>query len=308
MLERMRFKAGVFAICLALAGAYACGDDSSGGGDGTNNPDSSSFDVQVSADSGNENLEASQDDSQAGQSSWGATIAGPSLHLTLMTSDGTTMSAVVITSETAKAPGEFTAGDLSSGTFISLTSAMAGNTFNSTGTGTITLENCPRTVGEHVKGSFNGVVLEGQAGGNATKTLDGSFDVVVYAKAGDLFCNESSGNNDPSDNNDTSDNNDPQVCRADLCVEGGACCPYIDCVNSCQLQCITSAECAGGTNPAACAACASGCLDSCNVSAECRTAYVDLNTCNEANSCGANPDTEEQCLKDNCCSELNAAM
>ncbi|AWV89365.1 hypothetical protein [Bradymonas sediminis] len=317
MFEKAKLKFAIIALCCAFVGVAACGDDSSkGGGDSSNNQQqagSSSFTVEVEAEGSTDTLSGSQKDEAAGEGSWGASIAGPMLHLTLASSDGSILSAVVITSEDERAPGTFALED------ISLTSAMAGNVYAGTGAGTVTLSNCPRKMGDHVKGSFNNVVLKSEIGGDATQTISGNFDVVVYTKAGDLFCetettpdNNTPGNNTPGNNtpgNNTPGNNGG-TCRADECVEGGTCCPYMGCLANCNTECVMSEECMGGMNPAACSTCAMECLDSCGVSSECRSALVDLETCTDQYSCyeTEDEDAEDQCVKDNCCSQLNAAF
>lgn len=309
VLKTIGWKTLLCVSCLALAGAWGCGDDGDDGNGGSNNgggSDTSSFSAQVETDSGSQQIEGEQSDSKAGEGTWGASIGGSNLHVTLTSADGATVvSAVITTTESQKAPGDFTPQATNENTFVSIVSAAQGNAFMSTGSGTITLDNCPRAVGEHAKGSFNNVVLAAESG-NATWTLDGSFDVVVFAKAGDLFCNEqSSGNNSTPGNNNTGGQ-----CSADWCEDGGTCCPYMPCVSQCELGCFQSAECQGGLNPEACAACARGCLDECNVSDECNTAAVALNTCGENAGCDATEtqEAEEQCLEQNCCSELNATL
>lgn len=311
MTRKMTWKAVAVACCLALGGAYACGDDgggssnNGGGNNGGNNADTSSFSAEVDTGSGQEQHSGSQSDSKADQSSWGATISGPNLQMTLVSSDGTVINAVVETSEAAKAPGDFAPTSDADGTTVTIVSTSMGNSYVSNGNGTITLENCPRAVGEHATGSFNNIALDG-SGGAGSWTLDGQFDVVVFAKAGDLFCNEqSSSNNGGGTNNNTTNNGG--TCDADMCANDGVCCPYAQCMNQCELNCLQSAECAGGMNPQACAQCTNGCLDECNVSSECRSAIVDLNTCSENNGCDTAND-EEACQKQFCCAELKAAL
>ncbi|QDG50975.1 hypothetical protein FIV42_09575 [Persicimonas caeni] len=315
VLKTIGWKTVLCVSCLALAGAWGCGDDNGGGGGGSNNggsnndgsSDTSSFSAQVETEGGNQQLEGEQADSKAGEGSWGASIADSNLQINLTSADGTAVTAMIATTESQKAPGDFTPQADIETTFVSIVSAAQGNAFMSTGSGTITLDSCPRAVGEHARGSFNNVVLAAESG-NSTWTLDGSFDVVVYAKAGDLFCNEQSSSNNTSNNNTS--NNNTQQCSADWCADGGVCCPYMQCMNSCELQCFQSADCQGGLNPQACAECANGCLDECDVSQECRTAAQALDTCSTNNGCDetADSDAEQQCLETNCCSEVNAAL
>jgi hypothetical protein len=305
--------------CLIGAGALGCGDEggasNNGGGNngtasnngGSNNGNStseSSFDATAESDDGTEDYSNKQDDSQAGEGTWGAAIAGSTLQITLASSDGTAITAYVETSESNKAPGGFTPQGSEAGTFVTLLSATEGNAYTSGGQGTVTLDSCPRAVGERAKGSFDGVVLSSDVG-NATKTLSGDFDVVVYAKAGDLFCEE-------EDTNDNNGNNDTGgQCGADWCEGGGVCCPYVDCISQCEFECLTQdADCQGGLNPAACAQCANACLDECDVDQACRTEIGELNTCGANSGCDdtETSEAEQQCLEQNCCSQVKATF
>jgi hypothetical protein len=303
---------------LVSAGAFGCGDEAGSSNNGANNgaasnnggsnngntTSESSFDATAESDDGTEDFSNKQDDSKAGEGTWGAAIAGSTLQISLAGSDGTAITAYVDTTESQKAPGGFTPQGTEDGTFVSLLSAVEGDAYMSNGQGTITLDTCPKAVGERARGSFDGVVLASDFG-SATKTLSGEFDVVVYAKSGDLFCEEETSNN----NNNS--NNDPGQCSADWCEDGGVCCPYMDCVSQCEFECITQdTECQGGLNPMACAQCANACLDECNVDQECRTEMVELNTCGSNAGCDNTETTEaeQQCLEENCCSEVQGAL
>jgi hypothetical protein len=320
--------------CLALMGAVGCSDDggssddsnngnNSGGNNASSHDGSSSFSAQVDTGSEVETYSGQQDDGAAGQSSWGATIAGEELHLTMMSSDGTVISVVVVTSEQDLAPGTFSVESFGSGTHVIMTSAQLGNSYESNGNGTITVSTCPRANGEHAKGSFNNVELASDSG-NAIWTLDGDFDIVVYNKSGDLYCEQKSSNNSTTNNsttnnsttnNSTTNNsttNNGGQCRADYCMEEGVCCPYVNCISQCEQDCILEdTDCAGGADPAACDSCVRGCWDDvCEVSSECRTAYVDLVTCEQDNNCDTIDDEDQyqECLEGNCCTELNDAL
>ncbi len=317
MLNAMRSKLGLLAVCLVMAGAYGCGsdDDSKDGKNGGGSADTSSFSVEVRGNSGTSTLNAEQKDAQAGESSWGATISGDMLMLFLVDPDGTTLTARVKTSENAKAPGTFAVGDESDDIQVTVLNPLQGNVFTSIGEGTIQLDNCPRAMGEHIKGSFKDIKLQGELGGNAVETLNGSFDVVVYAKSGDLFCNEPVTNPEPGDNNDgnnddnnNDDNNSVPMCMADMCENGGTCCPYMECVGTCEFQCFTGV-CMTNPGSVECVTCAAACLDSCNVSQECRSAMGALGTCEATHGCDelADDDAAQECLESHCCSELNAA-
>ena len=102
-----------------------------------------------------------------------------------------------------------------------------------------------------------------------------------------------------------------QQCSADRCGEDGVCCQFVDCVTQCEYDCLNQdAQCDGGANESACNACAQDCRDSCNVSQECRTALDELDACSQNNGCqdSAGGAGDEQCLEENCCAELEAAL
>lgn len=304
--HNQRFARLVSILCLfALLGAVGCGPDDGGSNQSGNNGDgdsqTSSFDATVEGDQGSERLENSQPNQQAGQQSWGATIADTALTVTMVSTSGTSITARIETSASQPAPGRFAAGTLADGTYVSLVSAADGDGYDSVGSGSIVLESCPEAAGDKAVGSFDDVVLESSTTG-ATRTLSGSFDVVVYAKAGDLICESESTNNGSTNNGGT--------CSLDKCGDGGVCCPYVQCMSQCQSNCLfQDPACAPGGDPVQCSACANGCLDECNVDDACRSAFADLSTCSEANSCGPGGGAgDEICVENNCCAEHNAAF
>lgn len=314
MMKLMKVKLFLVAACVVGLGAYGCssddgGNNNNGGGAKANE---STFTVNVSGSAGSGKLEGTQRDEQAGENTWGATIAGDTLMLFLMDADGTTLTATVKTSEDLRAPGTFEVGDEFADQTVTLLNPLAGNVFHSVGEGTIKLDNCPRVMGDHIRGSFQNVTLRGEIG-DATQTLNGSFDLVVYAKSGDLFCKEAQTGNNGGNETDVGQggqdtDNTPAVCLADLCEDGGVCCPFIECVSSCETKCVME-TCMMNPGSAECFSCMAGCPDSCNVSQECRTALVQLDTCGENHGCSeaADDDEELECLKESCCNELQAA-
>ncbi len=307
MLNLMKVKLGLMTTCLVVAGAYGCGteDDAKDGNNGGAKSDTSSFSVDVSGNSGSSKVKAEQKDDQAGKSSWGATISGDTLMILLVDPNGTTVTAIVKTSESAKAPGTFTVGGEFDDINVTMLNPTAGNVFKSIGEGTIKLDNCPRAMGEHIKGSFTNIKLQSELGGNVAETINGSFDIVVYAKSGDLFCYMKVAYTTTGES--VAGGNTTPTCQADMCDDGGTCCPYMECMATCEYKCFTD-HCMMNPGSAECFSCTAGCLDSCNVSSECRSEMGKLMTCEEKAGCDEIEDEDKamECSKTHCCSELNA--
>lgn len=313
-------------LCAALIFGSACSDDTANnnggntnnnGGNNNNNNNGSatktSYDIDVTGGGGMDTEVKNEiDNSQASQQNGGVAIADGRIFLYLVAPSGTTISAVVATTESAQAPGSFSIVPPPDDNHAVLLDPLGGGTFSSTG-GTIRINNCPTKVGDKLTGAFSNVTVAPDAGGNQTRTLNGSFDLYVYSMAGTLFCKPTNTtNNNTNNTNNNTNNNNGGTCRADQCLEGGTCCPHAQCLTQCQIGCFQDPRCSDPFNadPVGCAACNEGCLDSCSVSAACRTAIVDLYTCEEANGCDAIEDEaqNEACVKANCCAELNAAL
>ncbi|MBA2663923.1 MAG: hypothetical protein H0U74_16660 [Bradymonadaceae bacterium] len=271
-------------------------------------PVESKFDIEVQGGSdGPTKLEGVQENGSASSSTWGATIAGDLLVLTLIT-EGATLSAVVATSEASPAPGSFA---LSGGTYITMSDATAGEVFESANQGSIKLNNCPKKVGDKAVGSFENVVLKAQIG-QGTRSLSGSFDIVIYSKAGDLNCKSTA---PPKPANNTTPTNNANSCDADNCENGGLCCPYMECLSACATECIFSEACGLGENAAYCESCVEGCFPQCGVPQSCRDAMVAVQSCDERHGCSLieredwdeEDAAQDQCVAANCCAELKAA-
>lgn len=319
----------VIGLC-TVALAMGCGDDERGSrdggrdggsngttddgggndsGGGSENANESSFDVSLEKEGG-EKTEVSerQPNSEASEETWGAIIAENRLQITLV-GDTFALTAIVETLPSAEAPGRFAVGAPPEGTFVTKVDAMAQNSFSSNGQGHIRLTNCPKAPGQKVTGSFENVILFADMG-SGQQTLNGSFDVVVYAAVGELHCQEEV----PDTNNNNNNNNTGgggQCVDFEFCEDGGVCCPFIDCIADCEFNCfLTEPGCSFGMNPQACSVCLDGCLDECNVSSSCRSELFHLDQCDETHGCYDTNDEEEgdACMLENCCSELRAAF
>lgn len=301
----------------------ACGNNEDGSNDNNANDnnananntaqkDKSSFEAKSKDDAGKEEtVENEIDNDKASKEMGGASIAGSILSVYLIAPNGDTIQAIVETTETLKAPGSFTTGQPPEGTFVTWISPVTGDIFESTA-GSIVLDSCPKVVGTQVKGSLKGISLTSTLSG-ATTTLDGTFDMILYAKAGDLFCKTEVSDNNNTGNNDNNDNNGGTCDYTEACDQTtGSCCPFLPCISQCQLSCFQTAACSDPLNLdlVACAACSDDCLDSCNVDTACRDDYAALATCEDNASCDAFGDDDEYdtCVKGSCCAEVKAAF
>lgn len=303
---------------------WACGDDDpssdsnnsgANNGDGNNvtQKDESSFKTKTKDDAGKEKtIENKVDNDKASKQMGGASIAGSVLSVFLVAPNGDTIQAIVETTEALTAPGTFSVNQPPEGSFVTWTSPATGEIYEST-SGSIVLDGCPKVVGTQVKGSLKDVSLNSALSG-ATTTLNGTFDMVLFAKAGDLFCKPDASENNTDNNANNDSNNDGGTCGyTEACDQDeGTCCPYAPCLTQCQLRCFQTPACSDPFNPdlAACAACSDECLDSCDVDAACREDLVALNTCEEQAGCDAfgDEDTYNACVKGSCCAEVTAAF
>lgn len=288
----------------------ACGDDSTSKNSSGNNQSTannstttgSTTRTTVDVKIGDDEIKRDIPNDQASDQIASAVIAENILTLTMLSETGVSLSAVIETLPTKVAPGSFGVNAPPNGSHITVLDPLAGGGWESA-SGTIELKSCPKAVGQKVVGEFKNVNLAAINGGES-RSLSGTFDIVVVLKQGDLNCKVE----DVVTNNSTSNNNStPDQCSADECEEGGICCEYLPCLGTCQFNCFAS--CATG-DIAACAQCNAACFDECNVSNECVAAFEDLNSCEEANSCDPFDENEERyesCVRGSCCDEINAA-
>lgn len=296
----------LFLVCGLVASG--CGDDSNSKNSNDNNQSvsnnqtpGSTTRTTVSVTIGEDEIKRDIPNDQASDQIASAVIAQNILTLTMLSETGVSLSAVVETLPARVAPGSFAVNAPPEGSHVTVLDPLAGKGWESA-SGTIELKSCPKAVGEKAVGEFKNINMASLDGGES-RTLNGTFDIVILAKQGDLNCKVE----DVSTNNSTSNNSTPDQCTADECADGGICCEYLPCLGTCQFDCFAS--CATG-DIAACAQCNAACFDECNVSNECVSAFEDLNSCEEANSCDPFDENEERyesCVRGSCCDEINAA-
>lgn len=316
----------LFCLC-SLVGLSACGDEPTNENNGNNQQnnqknntqnnqtkDESSFKVESKKDGMTDaKVEGKVDNDKASKENSGASITGTVLTLYLVAPNGTTIQAVVETSDAAQAPGQFTVTAPPDGTFVTWLAPVNGQILNSTG-GTIELTSCPKAVGDQVTGQFKNVILKSEFD-DSERTVTGEFDMVVYAKAGDLKCKPVDNTNNQTKNNSSNNSNNANMCTDyEVCdASMGSCCPYAQCMTTCQLRCFqTDPACNDpfSPDPVKCAQCFNGCLDECNVSQACRTDYTALASCEEKAQCDrfGDEDAYDTCVKGSCCEEAKKAF
>jgi hypothetical protein len=273
-------------------------------GDGSGDPETTRFDVEIGEGGVKTPIQGEIQNQAASKESSGAAIAGSAVEIFLV-SGQTLISATVETSEAKTAPGSFAISAPPDGSHVTFFDPVNGTILESL-EGTIVLQSCPTKVGEKVVGKFSDVKLASNFG-NATKTLEGTFDLRVFAKAGDLFCRppkSPEANAEPEEREP--DEQSGGTCAWDQCLNDGVCCPYRSCMSQCEESCIFDPACL--QNPLACAQCAEACLDTCDVSTNCRQALGNLTSCDTQYGCSEREGQEEACMLERCCDELQAAF
>ena len=312
--------AAILACCLAVFSA--CGEevsqkesnssqsDTSPGssaptqGESNGDPETTRFDVEIAEGTNKTPIQGEIENEAASKDSSGAAITGSAVELFLV-SGQTLINATVETTEANQAPGSFSVAAPPEGSHVVFMDPINGTILESL-EGTIELQGCPTQVGDKIVGKFSAVQLFSELG-NTTKILDGTFDLRVFAKAGDLFCRP------PVSTEPAPTPEDPNLggesggtCAWDQCLNDGACCPYRSCMSQCEESCIFDPSCL--QNPLACAQCAENCLDTCEVSSDCRQALGNLASCDSQYGCSDREDQEEACMLEKCCQELQAAF
>ncbi len=168
--------------------------------------------------------------------------------------------------------------------------------------GTVSLDECPSTIGDIFTGKLTDVKVKNEAT-NVTKTINGEFSVtVVNVAAPALVCGGSE---------ETPDEQTAPECgySADQC-EDGVCCPYVECFNACFIKdCMTT--CADPNKMTECLSCMGACDSNCQpqMTSACETAFNALNTCMDNHGCdNLVDDAEIACARTYCCNELKAAF
>jgi len=272
----------VFFVFLALGAPLSCG-----GGSKDKKESPARFEGTV------DNQAVSQENDEAIPNQFSAVINNTTIVIYLMTSPTAVIYIVGETDENHKLPGALKINELTytDGASISLYQG-----------GTVSLDECPSEVGDIFTGKLTNVVVKDQAT-NATKTINGTFSVtVISATAPALVCGGS-----PTPDNDTP----APACgySAEQC-EGGICCPYVECYNTCFLKnCLTT--CSDANQMMECLSCMQNCDSSCHskMTPACEKALSDLNTCMDNNGCeNLVDDAEVACAREHCCDELKAAF
>lgn len=297
-------RASAFSLLCVAGVMSACDSDDNGGTTTTGDPAKTSYDVSVSG--GGDPVKKEVPAAEASESNGGASIVDGQIHLFLVGATST-INVVLQTDDGHTAPGLF--GITGAGpepNFALLSAPLAGGAFESE-SGSVRLSTCPTKVGDKLVGKLEDVVVRSALDGG-TRTLSGTFDVHVYAMIGTLACHVEPTQPGP-DTTDTSVT--PGSCAFEACDDGGSCCPYVQCISQCELNCaLQNPACSGFTpDPVQCAACMHGCLDQCEVSSGCRTAYTALDACGSEHGCsGTGDEADEQCLREHCCDELGATF
>jgi hypothetical protein len=168
--------------------------------------------------------------------------------------------------------------------------------------GTITVSQCPNDVGAVVTGTFDDIGLVNVMTESADGTLSGNWRVTIQTSDASISCSEPA----PTNNN-PDPNAQPGTCNLDTC--DGPCCPYLEDLASCELNCFQTV-CM--TNPFECASCSAACPEEVGITADaqCSPLFDDVGECDVANGCGefAGTDEYDSCMESNCCAELQAAF
>jgi len=290
-------------LCLCLLGfawtLASCGDDEGKKSDTPAKAEKQAFTGTLSGDGAPGAVSNEQKD--AAPNVFAAGIAGPVLGIWLVpdASAAYAISVTINTDDSHKLPGTFNVGAPPADPVFVMV-IQGAMVYESNGTGTVTINECPKSMGDKVSGKFTGVGLVAVEGGG-TLTLDGTFEVGVAAIAGyELVC---FGGTTPIT---------PGQCDYDpdgACT--GPCCAMAQCVSMCFMNdCLVPCM---GMDFNACIACGSNCetvVCAEHFTTECRTKWEALNTCEAQHGCDDLDDdeAEEACVADNCCAEVKAAF
>lgn len=236
-----------------------------------------------------------------------AVVALGSLTVFLSSNDG------VLTNFSIAAPAGVIPGTVSitsggdSGTWLTI--ASIDGVYTSAG-GSISVNQCPEAGGV-VTGTFE-VSLNDLLG--ATSTLTGTWRATVATSDGSITCRkvEPEPGDEPAPGDDTGT---APVCELEDC--DGPCCPYIDQVAQCGLDCST-----GPCNPLSpgfdmtgvkCSECFTDCEDIYLEAPQCAAPYQALVACEANSGCDAFDEFEEEdrydaCIAAECCAEAQAAF
>jgi hypothetical protein len=316
-------------LFLALcAGAFAfagCGDDEvninladagngggGNGGGGTTDPGpgpANEVDATITG-SGGETIELDGNaDASTEGGSFDAYIFEGTLFVTLTSESG--IVAFNVAPQPEQLPGTVSiTGGPPEGTFVTVTSTAI---LESTG-GAITINQCP-TADAVFTGSFDNVALSNVITGG-TDTLSGTFRATVRVDDGTITCAEPAGTGSGTGTG-TGGGGGGGSC--DLAVCDGPCCPLVDDVSACAVDC-SEGVCNPMSpdfnmmDPTACFTCIAECDQLFLDDAACSGPYIALSECEAASTCEDqfDPfDDEEQydaCVETACCDEARAAF
>ena len=225
---------------------------------------------------------------------FGARIEGDVLEVRLPSANGETFTVRRDTGESA-IPGAV-ALDLAP---TSVTVVGAGGLMD-IDKGSVTISDCPRAVGDLVRGALQGVLIEG-VGGEPSWRMELDFQVVVTRASGELACSTGGGGGDEGEGGDVDE------CPNTLCEDRSfGCCPFSECLNDCEFTC-NRLRCDG--DPASCKhTCLLGCVDQCGITGGCLTDVQGLWDCQFDSGCfddGAEV-SEDACTRTSCCDAFTA--
>ncbi len=166
--------------------------------------------------------------------------------------------------------------------------------------GAVTISDCPRGVGDTVRGSVEGVLLAGTALEGAWR-MDVDFEVVVTAASGGLVC-ATGGAGDPSP-----DPGEGPACPNTLCEDPSfGCCPFDECLDECEGITCARVPCEGDDQASCKHRCLLTCVESCGLGGACVTAAQGLWDCQLDSGCFASGVSEDACTRESCCDAFTA--
>ena len=282
--------------------SFACDDDDSKDQSQDTGP-ANEVNAKIEGGSADTEVKGESEDSQEGM--YFATVAGGELTVYLASSAGEVIFFTVDTNQVT-VPGDASVnGELTGPAYITYT---AGITINEGNSGSITVSNCPNTVGTVVKGSFNNIGMLDTSTETANGTFSGDYRATIVTSDGSAQCAE-----EPDPETDAIDDISTDVgpspgpaCVNDSC--DGPCCPYIEPIGTCQVGCTTGV--CTTEDLMGCMNCMSNCIIDSGLPDDeaCMTPLTPLTECSKTHQCEGNIYGEDECLATFCCEEYKAAF
>ncbi len=141
-------------------------------------------------------------------------------------------------------------------------------------------------------------------GMGGSMTLSGTFKATIASHDGSHRCVAAT-SPEGSMTGEVVEPSGPPGCEVDSC--DGPCCPYGMCMASCLMTCAQE-KCMNPATMMECAKCEPDCMDECDVSQDCRSAYTALGQCAMEHQCEPGPLDENPCIGTHCCPEFDAAF